>query len=176
MSKIVFKTTLLLVFILCSCSVKKNTIVENYMPTDCPKEGDCTIEIIDNTSMVIGENEDGTKTLKLEPDPKHTFVRFEFQKNTDQSEQDGSYKELVVFEIEKDESIQKFENQGLQKTKMLFGRFCFCRGRAGLFKVNKGKLEVTISKQQKISFTLEYELDNDSKLTNRISVVDGKLL
>lgn len=176
MNKAIFKIVTIMVFAFSSCSVKNNLPVEEYKPTNCPADGVCTIEVLKNKTMVVGANEDSTMTYTLADDLNHSVVRFQFKRNMDQSEHDGGYREMTVFEIDNSISSQVLADEELQNVKMLSGMFCFCRGKAGLYKVNKGKLDLTINKLGETNFTLDFEMEKDSQSIKTISVVDDKLL
>lgn len=175
MNKTIFKIIVIVVFAFSSCSVKNNLPVEEYKPTNCPNDGVCTIEVLKNKTMVVETNEDSTMTFTLADDLKHSVFVFQFKRNLEQSEYDGGYKETLVYEIDNSNSSQVLADEKLQNVKMLSGMFCFCRGQAGLHKVNNGKLDLTINKSGTISFTLNYKLNKKSESTKTISVIDNKL-
>jgi hypothetical protein len=62
----------------------------------------------------------------------------------DQIQFDGGLKEELIFEIPKGNLELNFSDADLQKTKMLFGRYCYCRGRNGIFKINSGQLHLMV--------------------------------
>jgi len=170
-----FYKTIFLLFIISSCSVKNNLPVENYKSTNYPADGVCTIEILKNKTMVVETNEDSTMTYTVADDTKHSVIRFQFKRNSDQSEHDGDYREMNVFEIDNAISSQVLADEELQNVKMLSGIFCFCKGKAGLHKVNKGKLDLYINKSGKINFTLDFEMEKVAKTFKTISVIDDEL-
>ena len=82
--------------------------------------------------------------------------------------QDGHYREEIVFEINNNDSEIKFSGNDLQKTKMLFGRFCFCRGSTGNYKITDGNLKLKQTKKEVI-FTLDFKNNKVPQLLQVIS-------
>ena len=158
------KIVLLLVFVFCSCSITNN--LHPKKPIICPSNGDCKVTILEHKLMVLKSNEDNSINYTLKDDSDHTVIRYEFKKNRNQAATDGSYKETIVFEINNTIS-QTLENDGLQKTKMLFGRYCFCRGQIGLFKVTNGKLEWH-KKNNKLQFHLNFKINEVPQMITTI--------
>lgn len=175
MNKTIFKIIAITILAFSSCSVKNNLPIEAYESTNYPTDGVCTIEILKNKTMIVGTNEDSTMTYTLADDLKHSVVRFQYKRDMNQSEYDGSYREMTVFEIDNSILSQVIANEELPNTKMLAGIFCFCKGRAGLHKVNKGKLDLFINKLGKINFTLNFKMEKDPQSIKIISVIDDKL-
>ena len=149
------KIIVLFLFVFCSCNITNNLPTQKL--TICPSDGDCTVTILEHKTMVLITNVDNSTSYTLHDDSTHTVIRYEFKKNMNQAATDGSYKETLVFEINNNTS-QTLENGDLQKTKMLFGRYCFCRGQIGLFKVNKGKLEWH-KENKKLNFHLNFSIN-----------------
>jgi len=158
------KIVVLFLFVFCSCNITNNLPTQKL--TICPSDGVCTIEILENKSMVVGNNEDNTVNYTLQDDSTHTVIRYTFKKNMKQVETDGGYKETIIFEINNNNS-QSLENEELQKTKMLFGRYCFCRGQIGLHKVTQGKLEWN-KKNNKLHFHLDFKINEVPQLITSI--------
>ena len=149
-----YKVVFPLLFVFFACSSTNN--LPPKKPTICPPEGDCTVTILEHKSIVLSSNEDNTINYTLQDDSTHTVIRYEYKKNMKQVETDGGYKETIIFEINNNNS-QSLENEELQKTKMLFGRYCFCRGQIGLFKVTNGKLK-WFKKNKKLQFHLDFKI------------------
>ena len=76
--------------------------------------------------------------------------------------QDAGYREEIIFELDNFDPI-KLGSSSLQKTKMLFGRFCFCRGQTGYYKVTEGTFEIA----NQIA-TLQFKVSEVPQITNEI--------
>lgn len=144
-------------FLFLSCGSKKHhdafdettTISQNL---SCPENGSCMIELIKNKKINIKKDEFGKTYYSLEDDTSKNTIRYVYTLINDKNIQDSSYREEVVFEVNSDEMKINIADIELQKTKMLFGRFCFCRGATGYYKVMEGKL---LLKKNKESYTID---------------------
>ncbi len=151
-------------------SVKNESIVNNI----CPEKGVCTIKILKNKTLIVRSINNGI-LYELEDDKSKTVIQYEYSINQDEVTYDGGYREEVIFEIDNNMKQMEVVDIELQKTKMLYGRYCHCRGTAGLFVVAKGKL--TIKKEDDlISLELNYNTNKIPQKINKISVKDNKLL
>ena len=92
---------------------------------------------------------------------------FVYAINQDQIAYDGGYKEEIIFEVPNDTDEKNYTNKELQNTKMLFGRYCFCRGKNGVFKVKQGKIHIKSSKKE-IHFELQFKINEVPQVTENI--------
>jgi hypothetical protein len=140
----------------------------------CPEKGYCEVKIFKNKALSV--NETGNELFyEFIDDINKTVVQYEFSKNQDKKMYDGDYKEEIVFEIDNNIKKIEFKNNELNQTKMLYGRHCFCRGSAGLFKVTDGKLILKKDKDD-ITFELNYNTGKIPQIISYISVKNSKLL
>lgn len=139
-----------------SCASKKPGSIPNpvalQLESECPKAGTCKIEIFENKKMQVNLDEFGSVYYKLEDDLQKKVVKYSYSKTVKGAIQDAGYREEVVFELDNFEN-QSFENADLQKTQMLFGRFCYCKGQTGNYKVTTGRLSIR-DKKASLSFTV----------------------
>lgn len=167
MKKILAIFTIITLF---SCSAKKNTASVNN--GFCPEEGNCTVEVFKNKSMIVHE-EGGLHYEMADSDSKNVIV-YRYDKTSHlhmgDAVTDGDHREEIVFEIDKDFSDQQIINMQLQNTKMLFGRFCFCKGAAGYFKVTKGNLKIEKHKKRH-KINLDFTINEVPQLINKVEIV-----
>ena len=71
--------------------------------------------------------------------------------------QDANYREEVIFEIKNSDTNLILSGEELQTTKMLFGRFCYCKGQTGYYLVEDGTLNL-VQKDNKVSFSLDFNI------------------
>jgi len=139
-----------------SCASKKTTgdqtSVTLQLESECPKAGTCRIEVFENKKMQVNLDEFGSVYYKLEDDIQKKVVKYSYSKTVKGNIQDAGYREEIVFELDNFEN-QNYENAGIQKTQMLFGRFCYCKGQTGNYKVTTGKLSIQ-DKKASLSFTV----------------------
>ncbi|MCD6542903.1 MAG: hypothetical protein J7K34_00185 [Flavobacteriaceae bacterium] len=105
----------------------------------CPETGNCSIEVLKNSSLQIKTDSFGKIYPEIQ-EGDHLVIKYQFKKNTNKKNKDASYSEFVYFEINNKESQLILKDAALQKVKMLFGRICFCRDANGYFKIDQGNL------------------------------------
>jgi hypothetical protein len=169
-----YKLNFFLLLVLTSCCSKKsNTQTDILKNTNCPKDGVCTIKILKNKAITLNPENDKLEYILVDNSEK-TVVQYEFKKNMEQSDYDGGYREEVIFEIDSDEYDEKLTNTELQQTKMLYGRFCNCRGQTGLYRVINGTLKCT-NDGDDVNFELNFKINEVPQIINTIVVKNGRL-
>lgn len=134
---IVFWTTL-------SCCNSKKTVSENnriskaQILTPCPEGYDCTLEIFPNKTMVVKTDGMGGTFFELEDQPEKTVYHYTYNQKTDKHYQDAGYREEILFELDARTKDLKLSDEELQNAKMLFGVWCYCKGKAGNYKITNG--------------------------------------
>ncbi|WP_296143114.1 hypothetical protein [uncultured Flavobacterium sp.] len=109
---------------------------------NCPDNGDCKFEILQNKGLEIQTDGIGKIYYKLNESTNKDVYRYNYSEKTkDTLLQDAGYNEEIIFEIEKGKKEFSYVNQELQSTKMLFGVFCYCKGKAGYYDVKEGTLK-----------------------------------
>lgn len=108
----------------------------------CPSDGLCTTEILKNKSLVIKTDEFGSTYTQTIDSETTSVIVYQYNRTVKGDLQDAGYKEEVIFEINNNTEELNLTGQELQQTKMLFGRFCFCRGQTGYYKVEEGQLKL----------------------------------
>ncbi|MGV3695472.1 hypothetical protein [Flavobacterium sp.] len=119
-----------------------------------------------NRKLVVSEV-NGSLGYTMEDNEKTSVVRFSYEKDMDKAAYDGGYREEVVFEIPNDLVEQNYSDLELQNTKMLFGRYCFCRSKTGLYKVSQGNLHVATSKKG-THFELQFKISEVPQIVTEI--------
>ena len=175
MKKIIFVLIILLIFASCKCKqnnatpeVENTQAMAQKMKTVCPENGKCTVEIFRNTSLDIKTDDIGAIYYNKIDNPNTSVILYKYDRNVPKGLQDANYSEQIVFEINNNETALNVSGKELQKTKMLFGRFCFCRGAAGNFKVEDGNLILT-QKNNEIKFSLDFKVTKVPQLINVVS-------
>ncbi len=179
--KIYFLIPVLLFFGSCKCKkdVTTDNVSADFIPNEkfqkmlttfCPENGKCTTEIFRNKSLDIKSDEFGSIYYNQIDNLETSIIKFSYSRNVPKGLQDGSYREEIVFEINNSDKQIAFKNEDIQKTKMLFGRFCYCKGSTGNYKINDGNL-ILIQKNNKIQFELEFKNNKVPQLLKTISEV-----
>lgn len=122
--------------------------------------------LLKNKKLVLSENYGALSYTIIDSDNTN-IVQFFYEKDMDKVAYDGGYREEVVFEVSNNSNQKNYTDGELQNTKMLFGRYCFCRGQTGLYKVNQGTLHVKSSKKE-IHFELQFKIDEVPQVTKKV--------
>lgn len=151
-----------------SCkSTKKATEDKILLKIDSLDNGFRKLYLLKNKKLeVLTTN--GSLSYTIGNNNSTNVLQFVYEKDMDQAAYDGGYREEVVFEIPNNSVNQNYTNEVLQKTKMLFGRYCNCRGQNGLFKVSQGKLHITASKKE-THFELHFKIIEVPQITDSIT-------
>lgn len=153
---------------LSSCkSQQKATEEKTTLKVDSTKSVAKKLFLFKNKKLEVSES-NGSLTYSLEPSEKTNVLQFVYEKDMDKAAFDGGYREEVVFEVPNDVPEQNYSDAELQATKMLFGRYCFCRGKTGLYKVNQGKLKVKTSSKV-VHFELQFKINEVPQVTTEVS-------
>jgi len=164
---------LFLLLALTSCNCQKNTSFKKTADTitvneECPENGICTIELLKNKSLIAKSDEFGKLYYNLEDNESKNVVRFTFEKDKDETLQDSGYREEIIFEINSNVSELNLSGKNLQETKMIFGRFCFCKGATGYYKVQDGTLLLRKAKEN-IVLDLNFKITEVPQIVTKIN-------
>lgn len=128
-----------------SCGNQKNAaapMTQNYtLESGCPSQGKCTVEVLKDKSLDVKTDDIGKMYYALQHTPGKTVIKYSYSKQSDPALQDDGYSEEVLFETNSDITEFNYSDASLQDTKMLFGVMCFCRGKAGFYKVTEGSMK-----------------------------------
>lgn len=131
-----------------SCSSKKNTVLPAANLTSiCPKDGDCKVEVYDRKSMLVKTTETNSLYYELEENPAKKVIKYTYNRKVKGDLQDASYREEIIFEINSNAEESNFVDESLQDAQLLFGRFCYCKGQTGFYKIESGSLRVSKNKE-----------------------------
>lgn len=158
---------LTVILVACKCpkdtlanSLNDSTKIENTQKMNvknCPENGTCSVEIFRNQSLEIKTDEFGGIYYNKIDNPETSVILYKYDKNVPKGLHDGNYSEQIVFEINNLDKNLSLSNLDLQKTKMLFGRFCFCRGQTGNYKVEIGNLKLNQTENE-VQFDLDFKI------------------
>ena len=139
------------------CSGQKKSMEPNAIVNlkSCPGAGICTTELHRNKAIKIKKDDLGSIYYEIVDSPETSVIIYQYNLNVEKDVQDGNYREEIIFEIKNSENKIALNNGELQQAKMLFGRFCFCRGQTGYYPINNGRLMLT-KNEAIISFDLDF--------------------
>ena len=124
---------------LTSCITQKNAAAswsDYTITSECPEDSSCKLELLEGKSLLVKSDDTGHLYYNLEDAPGKTVVQYTYRTITDAALADAGYSETIVFET--DGKPFKYKDADMQKAKMLFNVQCFCRGKAGIRKIEHG--------------------------------------
>lgn len=141
------------------CTSQKATVTNNPIVTvnSCPDDGKCTVEILRNKRIEIKTDDLGSIYYHIIESSETSVILYQYNLTVDKDLQDGNYREEIVFEIKNTDKKLQLTGTVLQQTKMLFGRFCFCKGQTGYYKVEDGTLTLN-QKENSVDFNLDFTI------------------
>jgi len=163
----------LLLFSIClfimSCSSQKKTFKAKsvVLLEACRSDGNCEVQLLENKSIQLKNDEFGRIYYDLEDQIGTNVIKYTYNKKVKGDIQDASYREEIVFELGDENKM--IADEALEETKMLFGRFCFCKGQTGYYKINKGKL-VSSRQENSRTITLDFTITEVPQVINHLAL------
>ena len=155
--KLLIAVISLCLFFLATSCLNRNIAQQDKinLKTTVFKNGKETLDLIKNKRLdTITIN--GHLTYQIKDNPTSDVIHFSYEKDMDQVEVDGGLREELLFEIPKGDVALALTDSNLQQTKMLFGRYCYCRGQNGIVKIKNGILNLS-RKKEKLKLNLEFQ-------------------
>ena len=156
--------TLIFLIIVAACkpTAFKNEAVN--LVSDCPGDGSCTMKIFPDKGIITkaGEN-NGNFHYEMVADAAKSTVVYEYSKNVPKNVMDAGLREEIVLEI--DDTIK--EGKFTDFPSAVFGRFCYCKGYTGYYKIKTGILTVSERDGQRY-FNFQFKIDEVPQITQSI--------
>lgn len=132
---------LLIIGFVSSCKCTKNTLDNTKTAQmDCPNNAECATETLKDSALVIVADVTNKPFYTLVEQKGVTVYRYKMNENKDPQYQDGGYSEEIIFELPSDFKDGTISGKEILKTNALFGVFCYCKEKAGYYKINEGSL------------------------------------
>ena len=154
----------LLFLIIMSCKSTKNMTSDFVVDTailtnaiNCPENGECTIELLPNTSLEFKTDEFGN-TYPLIAEGNKTIFKYIYTRNPIPNTQDSNYSEIVFAELDSIISEKTFINETLQDAKLHFGRLCFCKGETGYYPIKNGEFKISKSSKNDLKIDFNFKI------------------
>jgi hypothetical protein len=130
-------------FVVLSCGSKNRVLTQNsgITQTACPNDGKCSLKVEQNKAILL-TNEN---TINFYPDiqeGQNIVLTFEYKRNEIPNTADGYYSEQLILELDPNNLEMTLSGKELQNVKLLFARFCYCKGQTGYYKINNGTIKV----------------------------------
>jgi len=123
-----------------SSSSESNTEISMSQNESCPEGGDCSFNLKKNTLMMVKEDEATGKYYPVFAAGDNTIFEYKFLQTGPDGTVDGDYSETIHFVIPDFQNSLTLNGNELQEVELLFSKQCYCKGEAGSYKVNNGKL------------------------------------
>lgn len=130
------KFVLIIIFtLLFACSSQKGTnAVITGKPTiesECPTEGICTFKVLKDKSLLVKNDSFNRTDYEFRDTPGKMVIVYAYSKTKNPAYQDDFYSEEVVFET--DSNLSNLKGEG--EHDIFFTVKCFCRGKAGTYRL-----------------------------------------
>ena len=163
-----------LVFVFCiNCKSiiykKNNTDFTLYNISDCPEDGTCFLEIIENKYVKIQKDKFDKSYIIFEEDESMTVLKFNYRRNTVKGVADQDYQELIYLNINNDKKEIALIDESFSDVSVIFGRLCFCRENTGYFEVKKKKKKIIKSKRMGYKLDLSFKIKDVPQIISSIS-------
>ncbi len=169
------KLLTLLFLIIVSCKSTKNMTTDFVVneailinTINCPENGDCTIELLPNTSLEFKKDEFGNLYPVISEGNK-TIFKFIYTRKPIPNTQDSNYSEIVFAELDSIISEKTFTNDTLQDAKLHFGRLCFCKGETGYYPIKKGEFKISKSSKKGLKIDFNFKIDEVPQIISAIN-------
>lgn len=159
----------ILVLLIVSCKsafVVNEAILVNTL--NCPENGDCTIELLPNTSLEFKKDEFGNLYPVISEGNK-TIFKFIYTRKSNPNTQDSHYAELVFAELDSVISPKTFTNETLKNAKLHFERLCYCKGQTGYYPIKNGKFEISKSTKNSFKINFTFKIDEVPQIISTIN-------
>ncbi|GLB48001.1 hypothetical protein [Neptunitalea lumnitzerae] len=142
-----------------SCGTHKNVGSTQKAVTQCKE---CTVEVLHNKNItILGDANTGTY-YNITDDTQKTVIKYIYGQNTNTPYQDSGYTETLLLTLPNELSEGTFKNKELSKLNAALDVQCYCKGKAGVYKINEGVVSLV---DKVVTVTIPSVVDNQ-KLTS----------
>lgn len=157
--------------LLLSCGSKKEFAIQPdnkaAVNTGCPENGICVVKVNPNKELILKTTGSGELYYELQDSKDKTVIVYSYSKNVPKNIQDGTYREEIIFETSGKIQPSVTSDTALDQVKMLFGRFCYCKGSTGYYNVKKGNLKIDADKTKAV-FSVSFAIDEVPQVLKKI--------
>ncbi|OAB79674.1 hypothetical protein [Cochleicola gelatinilyticus] len=108
----------------------------------CPEGGECTVEVRENATLTVADDEATGGLYSVIEAGNKTVVTYTYAKKGPAGTADGNYSETIQFELPEVTNTMSLSDSNLQDVQLLFGKQCYCKGEAGHYRVTNGSLKL----------------------------------
>ncbi|TWO32267.1 hypothetical protein E1J38_010630 [Seonamhaeicola sediminis] len=122
----------------------------------CPDNGFCELEILVDKHLHLKKDAFGMSYVEISEGNK-IILKFEYKRKASSDLSDSNYREEVFIILNPKEL--ELETKDFKRVQVIFGRWCFCKGQAGNFRITKGSLLIKKINDYNYHLNLKFNLD-----------------
>ncbi len=134
----------------------------------CPENGECSIELIPHKTIAFKTDNIGILYPVISKGEK-TILKYTFRRNPIPNIQDSNYTEIIYAELDTTITEMILSNEELQRVKMHFGRFCYCKGETGYYVVKNGTFKIAKGENSSLKIDLDFTIKEVPQVISKIS-------
>lgn len=153
-----------------NCKPKQVTTSDNFqnlLTTNCPIDGTCTFEVLKDKSLNILKT-DLEETYAEITDGQSHVLKFEYKRNEIANTVDGQYIEQIFIELNPNNLEVELKDSEFKKAKVMYARFCYCKGQTGYYSVSQGNLLIKKFEDNRYQLTLDFKQDKVPQIIRHI--------
>lgn len=169
MKKLLCSIFCLLIF---SCGSKSQVLKnENDLKkTDCPIDGACSLKVEQNKTLNIINDRSPTLYPEI-VNGENIILTFEYKRHEIPDTADGHYIEQLLLELDPNNLEAILSGNTLQNVKLLFARFCYCKGQTGYYKITNGTLKIEKLNKNRYYISLDFSQDSVPQIIDSIGEI-----
>ena len=154
--------TIFLLFMMHNCKSTNSNFMSNFannktvnlQEQDCPKNGTCDVEIMENKSIRLLKDGIGKIYPKV-IDGNNIVILYTFKIGSPNNYQDGHDSETLHIEINAN-TLDKLVDNDLKQINLLYGKHCFCKDIVGYYPIKKGQFSMQKLKNNKVQIKINF--------------------
>jgi len=164
-----YSVVFIFIFLLMSCKAQEQQQTTSFVKTECPKEGACSFELIENSTLQFHKN--GWSAYTTVEKGNSTIFKFMFERDVDKRMMDAHYIETIYVELPQKVSSLHLKDKELSEVNLIFNRDCYCKGSYGSFLVNKGVLDLKKIAKNKYQLSIDFKVDEVPQVITSINEI-----
>lgn len=148
----------------------ETVIPSKNFSNECPDDGDCDLKVMKNSMIALKKDDFGSLYPEV-GEGAAIVLKFEYQRRELANTEDSSYREVIYLQLNPESPEVDLQSQNLKNASLVFGRFCFCRGQSGWFRISSGNLKITKIQTNTYRIQLEFLMDEVPQIIQSINQV-----
>ena len=148
--------------------LKPKELVTTIEVINCPEDGSCNAQIIENQLPQLAYDEfDNSYLMFTESSTSH--IKLEYTQIKDPKIMDAGYREELIIPFD---NTMFYESQtiDLADLHVFFGRFCFCKGQTGYYLIKEGELKITKVSDEEYNLDMSFAITEVPQVLKQINL------